>query len=96
MQSSLHRLRRESVNRCSVCDRTFGLVRHYSWRTALCSKKCCDRFNARKIGDRIWLETGAVASVSTLCRGLAFEAADPLRIVIGDAPKQTLLPTTPP
>jgi hypothetical protein len=41
--------------RCAVCDGRFGLVRHYSWRTALCSGKCVDRFRARREGDRNWL-----------------------------------------
>jgi len=41
--------------RCAVCDGKFGLVRHYSWRTALCSKKCLDRFRARRASDCIWL-----------------------------------------
>jgi hypothetical protein len=27
-----------STARCAVCDGKFGLVRHYSWRTPLCSK----------------------------------------------------------
>jgi hypothetical protein len=31
--------------RCAVCDGKFGLVRHYSWRTQLCSKKCVDCFS---------------------------------------------------
>ena len=30
----------------------FGLVRHYSWRTALCSRNCVDRFRARRQSDR--------------------------------------------
>jgi hypothetical protein len=34
--------------RCAVCDGKFGLVRHRSWRTPLCSKKCVDRFRARR------------------------------------------------
>jgi hypothetical protein len=33
----------------------FGLVRHYSWRTPLCSKKCVDRFRARRESDRNWV-----------------------------------------
>ena len=41
--------------RCAVCDGKFGLVRHYSWRTSLCSKKCVDRFRARRASDRSWL-----------------------------------------
>lgn len=40
--------------RCAVCDGKFGLVRHYSWRTPLCSKKCLDRFKACRDGDRDW------------------------------------------
>jgi hypothetical protein len=40
-----------------VCaDRVIGgLVRHYSWRTPLCSKKCVDRFRARRQSDRNWV-----------------------------------------
>ena len=34
--------------RCAVCDGKCGLVHHYSWRTLLCSRKCVDRFRARK------------------------------------------------
>jgi hypothetical protein len=41
--------------RCAVCDGKFGLVRHYAWRTSLCSKKCLDRFRARRASDRNWL-----------------------------------------
>ena len=41
--------------RCAVCDGKFGLVRHYSWRTPLCSKKCIDRFRARRESDRNWV-----------------------------------------
>jgi hypothetical protein len=41
--------------RCAVCDGKFGLVRHYSWRTPLCSKKCVDRFRARRQNDRNWM-----------------------------------------
>ncbi len=41
--------------RCAVCDGKFGLVRYYSWRTPLCSKKCVDRFRARRASDRKWL-----------------------------------------
>jgi hypothetical protein len=43
------------ATRCAVCDRKFGLVRHYSWRTPFCSKKCVDRFRARRANDRNWL-----------------------------------------
>ena len=41
--------------RCAACDGKFGLVRHYSWRTPLCSKKCVDRFNVRRESDRNWM-----------------------------------------
>jgi hypothetical protein len=41
--------------RCAVCDGKFGLVRHYSCRSQLCSKKCVDRFRARRASDRNWL-----------------------------------------
>ncbi len=41
--------------RCAVCDGKFGLLRHYSWRTQLCSKKCFDRFKARRETDRNWV-----------------------------------------
>ena len=44
-----------SATRCAVCEGKFGLVRHYSWRTALCSKKCVDRFRARRESDRNWV-----------------------------------------
>jgi hypothetical protein len=48
-------LRRGRAARCSVCECKFGLVRYYSWRTALCSKKCVDCFRARRASDRNWL-----------------------------------------
>jgi hypothetical protein len=31
--------------------RKFGLIRYYSWRTALCSKNCADRFTANGYAD---------------------------------------------
>ena len=43
------------ATRCAVCDGKFGLVRYYSWRTPLCSKKCIDRFRTRRESDRNWL-----------------------------------------
>jgi hypothetical protein len=45
----------DTAKRCAVCEGRFGLVRYYSWRTALCSKKCVDRFRARREGDNRWL-----------------------------------------
>jgi hypothetical protein len=44
-----------AANRCAICDGKFGLIRHYSWRTALCSKKCAERFKARREDDHKWL-----------------------------------------
>jgi len=44
-----------SGKRCAACDGKFGLVRHYSWRTPLCSRKCVDRFKARRQIDSNWL-----------------------------------------
>ena len=41
--------------RCAVCDGKFGLVRHYSWRTPLCSEKCVDRLRARRQSDLDWV-----------------------------------------
>ncbi|NEV00263.1 hypothetical protein FNJ47_31725 [Bradyrhizobium sp. UFLA 03-164] len=41
--------------RCAICDGKFGLVRHYSWRTQLCSRKCVDQFRARRQIDGNWL-----------------------------------------
>lgn len=46
---------RNAATRCAICDGKFGLVRHYSWRTALCSSKCVDRLKYRKESDRGWL-----------------------------------------
>ena len=44
-----------AAKRCAICDGKFGLVRYYSWRTALCSRKCADRLKARREDDRRWL-----------------------------------------
>ena len=43
------------VTRCAVCDGKFGLVRHRSWRTQFCSKKCFDLFRARRQSDLYWI-----------------------------------------
>ncbi|MCU1252030.1 MAG: hypothetical protein JWQ49_5059 [Edaphobacter sp.] len=48
-------LRSGRATRCAVCDGKFGLVRHYSCRTPFCSKKCVDRFRARRESDRTWV-----------------------------------------
>jgi hypothetical protein len=50
-----HYLRHDAAKRCAICGGKFGLIRHYSWRTALCSKKCVDRFKSREEADRRWL-----------------------------------------
>ena len=51
-----------AVKRCAVCDGKFGLIRHYCYRTALCSRKCADRFKARREADRSWLRLLHAAS----------------------------------
>jgi len=55
MGNSPQYLRHGTAKRCAVCDGKFGLIRYYSWRTGLCSKKCADRFKARREDDRRWL-----------------------------------------
>jgi len=45
----------KKANRCALCDGKFGLVRYYSWRSPLCSKKCVGVFKARRADDRNWL-----------------------------------------
>jgi hypothetical protein len=44
-----------AAKHCAICDGRFGLVRYYSWRTGLCSKKCAARFKTRQESDRRWL-----------------------------------------
>jgi hypothetical protein len=46
---------RSRTGRCAVCDGKFGLVRYYSWRKPLCSKKCVERCTARRQADRDWM-----------------------------------------
>jgi hypothetical protein len=41
--------------RCAVCGRPFGLIRHYSWRTPLCSMKWVEHLKARREEGRKWL-----------------------------------------
>ncbi len=55
MRNSSQYLWNGAAKRCAICDGKFGLIRYYSWRTALCSKKCADRFKARQEDDRRWL-----------------------------------------
>jgi hypothetical protein len=55
MPNCSHSPRSGRAAQCAVCDGKFGLVRYYSWRTSLCSKKCLDRFKARRASDLNWL-----------------------------------------
>ncbi len=54
MRNSFQSSRHGSVNRCAMCGGKFGLIRHYYWRTPLCSKTCVDRFMARRAADQKW------------------------------------------
>jgi hypothetical protein len=51
-----------AAKRCAICDGKFGLIRRYSCQTALCSKKCADRFKNRWEDDRRWLGRLQVAA----------------------------------
>lgn len=55
MHDISHPFRGGSGRCCAVCGGRFGLIRYYYWRTALCSKKCVDRFKARRAADQKWL-----------------------------------------
>ena len=55
MANSSENLRHSNATRCAVCDGKFGLIRYYSWRTPLCSRKCVDRFRTRRDSDRNWV-----------------------------------------
>jgi hypothetical protein len=55
MRSNSRHLRNGAAKHCPICSGRFGLIRHYCWRTPLCSKKCVDQFKARREADRIWL-----------------------------------------
>jgi hypothetical protein len=55
MRNSPQYLRNGAAKRCAICNGKFGLIRYYSWRTVLCSKKCAERFKAQQEGDRRWL-----------------------------------------
>lgn len=46
---------REPGKACALCGGKFGLIRYYSWRTALCSKQCLARSRARRERDLRWL-----------------------------------------
>jgi hypothetical protein len=55
MRNSPQYVSNGAPNRCAICGGKFGLIRHYSWRTALCSRKCAERFKARREDDHKWL-----------------------------------------
>ncbi len=55
MHSSSECPHHNGSKRCAICGGKFGLIRHYSWRTALCSGRCLDQFRARRERDRRWL-----------------------------------------
>ncbi len=55
MLNSSQNRRHAAPKRCAICDGPFGLIRHYSWRTPLCSKKCVERLEARREENRNWL-----------------------------------------
>jgi hypothetical protein len=55
MRKTVQHLHDSDAKRCSVCGGKFGLIRYYTWRTALCSKKCTERAQAREESDRRWL-----------------------------------------
>jgi hypothetical protein len=52
---------RSAANRCAICEGRFGLIRHYTWRTALCSRRCADRFKVRREDDRRFLPRNQAA-----------------------------------
>jgi hypothetical protein len=55
MRNSSQCPHRGTAKRCAFCGGQFGLIRYYYWRSALCSKKCVDRFKVRRKADRNWL-----------------------------------------
>ena len=55
MRNSTQYPRNGAAKRCAICGGKFGLIRYYSWRTSLCSKKCVDRSKSREEADRRWL-----------------------------------------
>lgn len=55
MPNESHGSHSHSVKCCALCGVRFGLIRYYCWRTALCSRKCVERFKVRREADRKWL-----------------------------------------
>jgi hypothetical protein len=51
----------DKAMRCAVCEGKFGLVRHYSWRTQLCSRKYADHFKARRQSNHNWMSWFLIA-----------------------------------
>lgn len=70
MRNSSHNALHGTAECCAVCGGKFGLIRHYSWRTALCSKKCVDRFTARRQADYKWFAAaiGLIRPTEHQCR----------------------------
>ena len=62
MLNSSQNTRFGAPRRCAICDGPFGLVRHYSWRTPLCSKKCVERLKVRREANRKWLRRLQIAA----------------------------------
>ena len=62
MRNSPQHLWNGPAKRCAICDGRFGLIRHYSRQTALCSRKGADRFKLRLEDDRRWLRRLQVAA----------------------------------
>lgn len=50
-----------AAKRGPIRNGRFGLIRHRSWKTALCSKRCLERFKARREADRKWLSWSRAA-----------------------------------
>jgi hypothetical protein len=55
MLNSSQNTRFGAPRRCAICEGSFGLIRYYSWRTPLCSKKCVERLKVRREEGRKWL-----------------------------------------
>ena len=68
MLKSMQYPQHEATKRCHVCGGKFGLIRHHSWRTAICSKECVHRFKLRRESDRKWLHQFALMEIFS-CSG---------------------------
>ena len=62
MLNSSQKTRLGAPKRCAVCEGPFGLIRHYSCRTPLCSKKCVERLKGRHEANRKWLHRLQIAA----------------------------------